>query len=90
MNNKLKKELATMKSPKGVTVIVVVETGKTIVLGTNDPWADMAYQLEGLALTCQKCVDRGMAVKEVYGELQNYFNKISISGGYKIIKSEKF
>jgi hypothetical protein len=41
--------------------------------------------LEGLGVVCQMCIDEGRKSEEVYKEVQEYFNKLSVSG-YKILK----
>ena len=77
------------KNPKWVTVIVDADTNRSAILGTRDPWMDMAYQLEGLALTCQMCIRNGIPPEKVYGEIKNYFMKIEAAGGYKITDKGK-
>ena len=77
-----------MKKGRKVTITVFPKENKTVVSGTGDAWADMAYILEGLGVICEACINEGRTSEEVYREVQRYFNKVGVAG-YKVTKLQE-
>ena len=60
---------------KNVLVQINQKTSQITVIGDNSAWDNMAYLLEGIAVTVEKCVQEGMERKVALKELKEYLIK---------------
>lgn len=60
---------------KNVLVQVNLKTSQATVISNSNAWDNMAYLLEGVAITVKKCVQEGKERKVVLKELNEYLSK---------------
>lgn len=69
---------------KNLFVQVDVDKGSTSVLSNFSAWENLAYLMEALAATAEKCINDGISKKVVYDEIRRYI--IKTLGDYRISK----
>lgn len=60
---------------KNVLVQINLKTSQIAVISNYSAWDNMAYLLEGVSVTVEKCVKEGMERKVVLKELREYLIK---------------
>ncbi len=60
---------------KNILVQVNFKTSQVAVISNYSAWDNMAYLLEGVSVTVEKCVHEGMERKVVLRELKEYLIK---------------
>lgn len=73
------------KDIKNVFIQVDMKKQTTSVLSNFSAWENLAYIMEGLAVTAQKCLKDGMSRKKVYGGIKKYLLQ-ALSGYDEIIR----
>lgn len=63
------------KDIKNVLIQINLKTSQVTVISNYSAWDDMAYLLESISVTVEKCVKEGMERKTVLKELKRYLVK---------------
>lgn len=67
---------------RNIFIQVDLKKGKTSILSSFSAWESLAFIMEALALTAQKCIDEGIAKKQVYEAIKKYL--VEVLDSYKI------
>ncbi len=72
---------------KNIFIQINIKKKTTMVFSAFSAWENLAYIMEALSVTAQKCIDEGKSEKEVYSAIKNYL--ASVLGTYNILESKK-
>ena len=61
---------------KNVFIQLNIKKGTTTVISNFSAWENIAYILEALGATAQKCVKEGIEKKKVHQAIKNYLTKV--------------
>lgn len=90
MTNVKKETSITIKDNKNIKNIFIqinLKNNTTLVFSNFSSWENLAYIMEALAVTAQKCIGEGISKKQVYGAIKTYL--IQVLGNYEIIKNSR-
>lgn len=68
---------------RNIIIQVDFKHKKTSVFSGFSAWDNLAYIMEGLAVTAEQCIREGQTKKEVYKEITEYL--VKALGDYQII-----
>ena len=60
---------------KNLLIQVNLKHGQTTVLSNFSAWENLAFIMEALAVTAQKCIDEGIPKKQVDEEIERYLKE---------------
>lgn len=75
------------ENAKNIFIKVNLKNNTTRVFSNFSSWENLAFIMEGLSVTAQKCIQEGMNKKQVYGAIKNYL--MQVLGNYEIAKTSK-
>lgn len=88
----MKKQIAIpikdSKDVKHLFIQVNLKKNTTLVFSSFSPWENLAFIMEALAVTAQKCIQDGISKARVYGAIKRYF--MQVLGNYEVIEGSKF
>jgi len=84
----MRKDAIVIKDSKDVRNIFIqinLKENKTSVFSGFSAWENLAFIMEALAVTAEKCIKEGMTKNQVYGAIKKYMTQVL--GQYQILKS---
>lgn len=76
------------KDVKHLFIQINLKKNTTLVFSSFSPWENLAFIMEALAVTAQKCIQDGISKSDVYGAIKRYF--MQVLGNYEVIEGSKF
>lgn len=67
---------------KNIFIQINLKNNSTLVYSNFSSWHNLAYIMEALAVTAQKCIQEGISKGNVYGAIKTYL--IQILGNYEV------
>lgn len=87
----MKKQIAIpikdSKDIKHLFIQVNLKKNTTLVFSSFSPWENLAFIMEALAVTAQKCIQDGISKAHVYGAIKRYF--LQVLGNYEVFEGLK-
>lgn len=82
MRNKVSLTIKDSKGIKNIFIQINLKNNTTSVFSNFSSWENLAFIMEALAVTAEKCINKGRSKKEVYDSIKVYLMKVL--GDYKI------
>lgn len=79
--------LKDSKDIRNVVIQVDFKNNRTSVFSGFSAWDNLAYIMEGLAVTAEQCIRKGIPKKQVYQEIADYL--VRALGEYQIVKEKR-
>lgn len=75
------------KDVRNVIIQVDFKNKRTSVFSGFSPWDNLAYIMEGLAVTAEQCIKEGIPRKKVYQEMKEYL--VKALSDYQVVKGNR-
>lgn len=75
------------KDVKNLFIQVNLKKNTTLVFSSFSSWENLAFIMEALAVTAQKCIEEGISRKQVYGAVKKYL--VEVLDSYEIIAEQR-
>lgn len=85
IRNKTSITIRDNKNIKNIFIQINLKNNTTLVFSNFSSWENLAYIMEALAVTVQKCIQEGISKRKIYFSIKDYLTKIL--GNYEIINS---
>lgn len=75
------------KDIKNLFIQVNLKNNTTLVFSSFSSWENLAFIMEALAVTAQKCIEEGISKEQVYEAIKTYITEVL--GNYEIIAEQR-